>query len=199
MGLTQANLRFVTPTAVVTGGRKTMSNPLTEDYFLWLVPQIRDTTDGSSNPHKTYDGLCRIMFEKEFVWTVPNDDNRIGDGLDLRVDFCRERQIPMETRHTLLEYCSFLEVLIGLSRRLSFNAGGEAPRWAWQLLTNLELTKMSDPLGRTRARTVPARSVSSDRARRRGWSGSSRCRSSGRSRPSHDTRSGCRWSSDRGS
>lgn len=73
------------------------------------------------------------------------DDNRLVDGLDLRVEFARETHIRPRTMDNLGEG-SFLEVLIGLSRQLAFIAGGEAPGWAWQLLSNLELHRLSDPL-----------------------------------------------------
>jgi hypothetical protein len=132
-------------------------NPLVEDYLRWLASQIRDEDDG--NPHRTYDGLCVIMFEKQFIERIPNDDNRIGDGLDLRVEFCHERHIPLGETGAFLDKgvpdppCSFLEVLIGLSRRLAFAAGGSnAPGWAWVLMHNLELHRITDPVGRGKAR-----------------------------------------------
>lgn len=125
-----------------------MSNSLTEDYLYWLAPQIRD-----ERTNKTYWDLLTIMFEKEFVWLVPNDDNRLQDGLDLRVDFCYAQHIRSDALRNLGP-CSFLEVLIGLSRRLAFDTGGGAPGWAWQLLINLELHKMADPLGRARKHRV---------------------------------------------
>lgn len=123
----------------------TMSrHSLSEDYLRWLEPQTREEND---DPGRNYWGLLTIMYEKEFVWLVPNDDNRIVDGLDLRVEFCYSQHIrPDALKH--LGPCSFLEVLIGLSRRLSFTAGGSAPGWAWQLAINLELHKLFDPLSR---------------------------------------------------
>lgn len=122
-----------------------MNNSLAEDYLRWLSPQIRDGVD-----HREYDQLISIMFDKEFIWLVPNDDNRMADGLDLRVEFCHRQHIPTSASAELGP-CSFLEVLIGLSRRLSFNAGGSAQEWAWELIGNLKLDEMSDPLSRSRS------------------------------------------------
>lgn len=121
------------------------SHPLSGGYFLWLASQIRGEEDGS--PNSSYEGLLTIMYEKE--WTielVPHDSNRIGDGLDLRVEFCRYQNIPADAMENLGP-CSFLEVLIGLSRRLAFTAGGSAPNWAWCLVSNLELHRITDPMG----------------------------------------------------
>lgn len=126
-----------------------MSNPLTEDYLRWLVTQIREDVDRSP----TYWDLFKIMFEKEFEWLVPNDDNRLQDGLDLRAEFCYANRIRAGSLNRIGP-CSFLEVLIGLSRRMAFAAGGSAQGWAWQFVDNLELSRMSDPLGRRRIRKV---------------------------------------------
>lgn len=127
-----------------------MNNPLSEDYLRWLEPQVRDEqyTQGQQ-----YWGLLSIMFEKEFEWTVFNDDNRVQDGLDLRAEFCFANHIRADALKDLGQ-CSFLEVLIGLSRRLAFAAGGTANGWAWQLVTNIELHKMSDPLSRRKVRRI---------------------------------------------
>lgn len=115
---------------------------LPEDYLRWLEPQLRDE---HGNPDRTYWDLLNLMFEKEFTVFVEMDDNRVVDGLDLRVEFAREIRIRPETM-SVLGAGRFLEVLIGLSRRMAFAAGGEAPGWAWQFLGNLGLQRMSDPL-----------------------------------------------------
>lgn len=124
--------------------------PLAEQYLRWLEPQIRDEY---GNPNRTYWELLHLMMEKEFVWLIPNDDNRVGDGLDLRREFCFTHHLPSDTLNGIGP-CSFLEVLIGLSRRLAFAAGGRASGWAWQLLNNLELHRMADPLRRNQKRKV---------------------------------------------
>lgn len=132
-----------TRTHRVTEGHSGTNDPLAEAYLHWLVEQVREER---AHPAKTYWDLLRFMHTKEFVWLVPNDDNRLGDGLELRDDFFRERNIPLE----LLDQdrygpCSMLEVLIALSRRLAFWAEGAPEAWAWQLLANLNLHKLADP------------------------------------------------------
>jgi hypothetical protein len=139
-------------------------HPLTEDYLQWLVPQLRDEEDRLSHPEREFWGLGRIMYEKEFRWHVPNDGNRLMDGLELRREFCDDHRVRMSARRrepfqSFLDKenpnppCSFLEVLIALSRRYTFTAGGKnAPGWAWILLSNLNLHRMYDPLTRGKAR-----------------------------------------------
>jgi hypothetical protein len=123
-------------------------NPLAEDYLRWLAPQI----DGGQQD-ETYWDLYSIMFEKVFEWFVPNDDNRCSDGVELRAEFCYANHIRPNALKDLGP-CSFLEVLLGLSRRLAFAAGGTAQGWAWQLVINLELDRMPDPLSRRKVRQI---------------------------------------------
>jgi len=111
------------------------------EYLTWLEDQLRD----EYSPTGEYWGLVNLMFDKEFTWSVPHDDNRIADALQLRNEYSDEKHVR-RAQMRRLGPCSFLEVLIGLSRRLAFTAGGKAPGWAWVLLTNLELDKMIDPL-----------------------------------------------------
>lgn len=118
-------------------------NPADYAYYEWLVSQIHIPND------KTYMGLFEIMHNYDFVWTVPNDDNRVQDGLDLRTEF-----LDGTRKHIEREGVSMLEVLVALSRRVAFTAGGEAPGWAWRLLKNLRLTKAYDPMTDDKASRV---------------------------------------------
>jgi hypothetical protein len=116
-----------------------MSDSVTEVYLGWLGSQV--LIDNG----KSYEHLLRILLEKEFVWLIPNDDNRIADGIEVRQEHARETGCHYDAP------CGVLEVMIGLSRRLEFMAGGDAVGWAWQLICNLDLQRMSDPIGRRKA------------------------------------------------
>jgi hypothetical protein len=107
------------------------------DYYEWLIAQV-DIPNG-----KSYRDLFEIMHNLEFVWTVPNDDNRVQDGLDLRGEFAGGNAASMQLA---LGGVTFLEVLIALSRRTAFTAGGKSEQWAWRLIKNLRLHKMFDPI-----------------------------------------------------
>lgn len=120
-----------------------MTKQIDHDYFEWLISQIEVRSN------RTFNELFERMHNIEFVWTVPNDDNRIQDGLDLRIQFLNGAR---RTIH--LDGATILEVLIGLSRRVAFTAGGEAPWWAWQLIENLRLHKSSDPLTNGKANRI---------------------------------------------
>lgn len=112
-----------------------MTNQIDYDYFNWLISQVDIQT------RNTYTYVFERMHNLEFVWTVPNDDNRVQDCFDLRVEFLYEHDGFLN-----LAGATVLELLISVSRRVEFTAGGDAPLWAWRLLKNLKLTKMPDPV-----------------------------------------------------
>jgi hypothetical protein len=120
---------------------------LREEYLGWLEANLRDKYAN----RKPYWGLVNLMFDTEFRWYIPMDENRMVDGLDLRVEFAYKINVSPQVMKALGPG-SFLEVLIGLSRRLAFVAGGQPPGWAWHLFTNLELDRFSDPLTRAKQR-----------------------------------------------
>lgn len=113
-----------------------MTRKVDYEYYEWLISQIHIPTR-----HRTYNDLFEKMHNLEFVWIVPNDDNRVQDGKDLRYEFLQGAKDTLA-----LEGVTFLEVLVALSRRTAFTAGGRSDHWAWKLIKNLRLTKMSDPL-----------------------------------------------------
>lgn len=112
-------------------------------YYEWLVEKIAIPNG------KDYNKLFEIMHNTEFQWTVPNDDNRIQDGIDLRGRFLNGKK-----RTINLEGATLLEILVSLSMKTAFTAGGTPRKWAWKLLKNLRLTNMSDPLNPEMIRQV---------------------------------------------
>jgi hypothetical protein len=118
------------------------SSPLDELYLNWLYSQVGDVN--RRNPAKTFWSILRLLYKKEFVWFVANDDNRVEDGKNLRYDFLRESHIDTVDRNWIEMPCSFLEMLLGLARRLCFEAEGTTDGWFWHLMMTLGLDKYSD-------------------------------------------------------
>ena len=121
-----------------------MSAYLDETYFDWLYGQV--CSDRTKSKHRTFRKLLYILYTKEFVWLVPNDDNRVEDGRDLRFEFLEQSGVldVDKDAHWLRLECSFLEFLIALSRRLEFETDREASVWFWELMINLELQQYND-------------------------------------------------------
>jgi len=86
----------------------------------------------------------RQLFTKEFVWIIPNDDNRVEDGRDLRYRFLEENHIIDVDPNWMGLGCSFLELLLGLANRLEFEAERTAREWFWELMSNSGLAPFDD-------------------------------------------------------
>lgn len=120
---------------------------LEQVYFTWLCGRI--APEYGQRTTKTYLELFGQLHSKEFVWVVPNDDNRIGDGIDLRDSFFSETGIEDPDPLSLdVLPVSVLEVIVALSNRLEFITDRPAAIWAWRLVENLELHKFSDPIAK---------------------------------------------------
>lgn len=120
------------------------TTPLEELYFVWLYEQVGAQW---TNPRNTYWDLARQLYSKEFIWFVPNDDNRVLDGIELRHEFIdRFPQARLgEVDSAWLEIgCSMLEMLIAFSRVLAFEGEGEPREWFWVMLENADLKQFTD-------------------------------------------------------
>lgn len=124
-----------------------MDEPLDELYLKWLYGQVASVR--LRNPARTYWSLIKQLYTKAFVWSVPNDDNRVEDGRALRDEFSEKLQIDPDPTWMGLK-CSMLEMLIGLARRLAFEAEGEPADWFWHMLDNLDV-RISDVMYHKRA------------------------------------------------
>lgn len=118
------------------------SAPLDELYFAWLYRQVGSVEE--KHPSRTYWSLLKQLYDKEFVWIIQNDDNRSLDGKNLRHEFADQEAIKHIDSGWMHLGCSMLELLIGLSRRLSFQGWGEPHIWFWTLIENLGLEIFND-------------------------------------------------------
>jgi hypothetical protein len=119
-----------------------MNEALDDLYLIWLYSQVGDVRARKT----THWELLRQMYFLPFFWLIPNDDNRAADGRDLRFEFLDEHSTdPRDVDPDWLdEHCSFLEMLIGLSRRLAFEGEGSPKTWFWHLLENLGIADYTD-------------------------------------------------------
>lgn len=117
-----------------------MDDPLDRVYLEWLYDQVGP---GHPNPRVTHAQLLRQLNSTEFTGWLPNDDNRAQDGLAIREEFVYDTNSRPVDEWVYLG-CSFLEMLIGVARRLSFEAEGPPSEWFWHLIRNLGLTEYTD-------------------------------------------------------
>lgn len=120
-----------------------MIKPLDEEYFSWLYSKFRPLD--VDKLHLSYFRLCRLMYNKEYLWHVPNDDNRVNDGLDLRYTFLFANHVPSEDAEVWRSMgCSFLEMLVALAYHLEFDTEIPVADWLFELLVNLDLDSCND-------------------------------------------------------
>lgn len=120
----------------------TNNGTIDDRYFEWLYGQVGAITN--RNPSRSYWELARQLYETPFIWTVPNDDNREGDGKELRIEFIYEKLLDELDPIWMDLDCSMLEMLIGLARRTAFEADGDVGEWFWIFLQNLDLRGYTD-------------------------------------------------------
>lgn len=119
-----------------------MQAPIDELYFRWLYDQVADSR--ITDPSRTYWHFCKLLYTREFVWFVANDNNRIEDGKELRHEFVDQLELEQVDEGWMRLGCSFLELLVAMSRRLSFMAEGEPRDWFWHMLENIGLHEYND-------------------------------------------------------
>ena len=114
-------------------------------YFQWLCSIVGVEFDGFE-----FNFLLKKLFDKEFYWTVANDDNRATDGVWLRANWLfnineemvEVGQIPIEGSD-LEGPCSVFEMMIGLSWRMEEDVmmnekyGNRTAVWFWNMLWNM--------------------------------------------------------------
>ena len=118
-----------------------MTAPLDDQYFEWLYGIIWPVTN--RNPQRSYWHLARQLYSTEFVWMVPNDDNRVEDGKELRLKWSIHKHVKVD-RDWLDLGCSMFEMMIALAGRAAFESGDTPAEWMWTMMTNLRLEGFTD-------------------------------------------------------
>ena len=106
-------------------------------YFIWLLDFV-----GCTRADKVeYSKLFKEMMDREFEWTVFNDDSRMRDGLSLRQLYHEE---VMGAWDAWLDqaHCTMLEMVVALAHRCEWDVmhdddiGDRTNFWFWEMLRN---------------------------------------------------------------
>lgn len=106
-------------------------------YFRWLL----DETEWHER-HPGSEGVAMIMYQYEFKWFIPNDDNRGIDGLTIRSKWYQENRSGAEEP---VDYCSMLEMMLALAQRMEndilydSSKGDRKAEWFWLMMRNCGL------------------------------------------------------------
>ena len=123
---------------------------INNDYFEWLYNLV---CDGLYTGRNSYRKLLMFLHNTEFTWTIPMDENRASDGIDLRYRFSVSQGYE---GGYLSEYidgpCSVFEMILALAIRCEENImddtayGDRTTQWFWGMINNLGLGEMVDGL-----------------------------------------------------
>ena len=119
-----------------------MPEPIEMRYFKWLCSEIDDPRQGRRVAR--YKKLLVQLQAFEFHWSIPGDDNRYEDCLDLRLDFLSTKFVSHNEPFAHELGYSTLEVLVAFSRRASFQTDLSERWWFWVLVENLGLIDFRD-------------------------------------------------------
>lgn len=136
--------------------KESIRNKLEEEYFDWLIEWI--VTDDLEENDREYRLLLAHLYNTDFsektAKLIPNDDNRIEDGLEFRRKYDIEigcygtdsYEKSWSIDHILENKpCSLLEMLIGLALRIEDTMERDLfPTWFWIMLDNLGLMEMTN-------------------------------------------------------
>lgn len=117
-----------------------MDARLDELYLEWLYEQV----GFRRSPNVTHWNLLKQMLCKEYVWLIPNDDNRMEDGRELRYRFVRESRLRRVPARWMGMGCSMLEMMVALSEWCAFEGEGEPGEWFWFMMDNIKLSRYTD-------------------------------------------------------
>lgn len=115
-----------------------------DGYFNYLISIISNNIDPSQ-----YSKLLDILYRINFRWSVHNDDNRIGDAIELRYNYQADCGVSYsEMEELLLVPCSIMEVICCLAIRMDDfmldPEGAHVDKWFWELIGNLGMLDFTD-------------------------------------------------------
>lgn len=116
------------------------------EYFEWLYEMV---CVGRYSKENSYRKLLGHLHKIEFTYTIPKDENRAEDGVELRYRFAYFHKCPAAAETILTGPCSVLEMMIALAIRCEDimddpGLGDRTGQWFWRMVVNLGLGGMYD-------------------------------------------------------
>ena len=121
-------------------------NEIRNSYFDWLYASM---VGGRFAKGISYRKLFMNLHATEFIFTIPMDENRAEDGIDMRDRF----SIALGYKNIekiLIGPCSVLEMMVGLATRCEESImddpqiGDRTGQWFWGMIASLGLSGMTD-------------------------------------------------------
>lgn len=121
-----------------------MTNNILENYYEWICTLAFPET----GERAAYSNLLGYLYARTFEWSIPLDENRYTDGIDLRFRYGYEYRISADDISMAFDGrpCSMLEMMIALSLRCEEHImsneifGDRLSYWFKNMLNNLKLS-----------------------------------------------------------
>lgn len=118
-------------------------------YRTWLFQILGEAS-------VVYADALDVMFAIEFYEIIPNDINRVVDGLELRDEYRSEFNLEPKT---ILDNCSVLEMMVALARRMNnigydYTNPDKTAIWFWMMFSNMGLDVYTGRLTTVERRNV---------------------------------------------
>ena len=124
----------------------TIREEINNEYFEWMFDLVCGVR---YSKRISFRKLLLYLHDTEFRYSIPMDENRAEDGMNLRYRFALLRDID-DFAYYLDGPCSVLEMMIALSIRCEENImddpdiGDRTAQWFWGMINNLGLGAMTD-------------------------------------------------------
>jgi hypothetical protein len=118
-------------------------NPLPSRYFRWLYDRVLPILE--ADHYSSYGTVCSRMHDIPFKALVPNDENRVADGAELRnlfLESCGGE--PLDRVHVMYPDATIFEVLVALAKRANCMIEMGEHEWFCIFLKNLRLDVYND-------------------------------------------------------
>lgn len=121
---------------------------LVNDYFEWMYRLVC----GEGGRNLSFRKLLMRLYDLDYQYTLPMDENRWTDGVQLRYRYGREHNIPESVIASELDTrpCSMLEMMLALSLRceetimIDDHFGDRTGQWFWNMISSLGLGGETD-------------------------------------------------------
>lgn len=123
----------------------TTKTSLEQGYFNWLYNRACPVSDPASD--ESFVEVCGVMNAVDFNDSVPNDDNRTADAIELRPEFLEE-MVPRTYTRGISSFNAMppklFEVVVALCDRANKTTDVDPQRLFDTILQNLGLKKYND-------------------------------------------------------
>ena len=123
----------------------TTKDKINNEYFEWMLDVVYNN---KYSKEISYRKLLMHLHNTEFVYSIPKDENRAIDGVDLRYRFALLKNYK-EASNYIEGPCSVLEMMVALSIHCEDimddpNFGNRTGQWFWGMISSLGIGSMTD-------------------------------------------------------